>query len=152
MLLLYLIVTLVSVQAPVNSIQTWPQLVSRHPLAVILPPLRIYFRDFHWLTKVHFEPLIVIVVPCAPCSNVSTTLGSPQSSKAGGVIFVDGWRSRDLSVLDSSTAHAQGTVTECSCREVCGVISTNEKQNQNVSEKTKKELRKTDVTVLRLYS
>ena len=77
----------------------------------------------------------MIVVPCAPGPNVPTALGSPQSSKAGRVVFVGGRGSCDLSVLDSPTAHAQGTVTECSCRQVSIVTSTNEIHNQGVIEK-----------------
>ena len=116
--LLYLIITFVSVQAPVTSINTRTQKISRHPLAIILSSLCINLRDFHYPSKVYFEPLIVFVVSRAPGPNVPTALDSPQSSKIRRVIFVSRRRSRDLSVLDSATAHAQGTVTEGSCGKI----------------------------------
>lgn len=84
----YLIVTPMSVQSPMSSILTVTQLVSRHPLVSVLTSLCFYFRDFHWSFEIHLEPLMMIVVSCAPGPNVSTTFDCTQSSKSGCVVFV----------------------------------------------------------------
>lgn len=56
------------------SIQTRTDLVPRNPLSIILPSLRINFRDLQDATKVDLEPLIVIVVSRAPGPSVLVLL------------------------------------------------------------------------------
>ena len=56
------------------SIQTRTDLIPRDPLPIILPSLCINFGDLQDATKVHFEPLIVIVVSRAPGPNVLALL------------------------------------------------------------------------------
>ena len=75
----YLILTLKPVDCPVNAIQTGGDKIPRYPLAVVLSPLSGHFSDFHWSREIKLDPLIVIVVSCAPGPRVSSTLGSSQS-------------------------------------------------------------------------
>ena len=76
------------VHLPVHVILTWRQIERLHPLVGVLPALSGYFGDFHWSTKVHLEPLEMIVVPCAPGPHVFTTFDLTQSPKSGGVELI----------------------------------------------------------------
>lgn len=84
----YHIVTLVSVHGPVCSILTVRHLVSCYPLVGILSTFCDYFLDFHRSSKVHFKPLMVIVVACAPGPPVPTPFDCPQPRQSGIVVFV----------------------------------------------------------------
>ena len=85
----YLVYTFEPVPSPVHVIHTGLQIERSHPLAIILSPLRPYLGDFHWSTKVHFEPLVVIVVSCAPGPHVLAALDLTQSPESRGVELIN---------------------------------------------------------------
>ena len=115
------------------SILTVRHLVSCYPLVGILSTFCDYFLDFHRSSKVHFKPLMVIVVACAPGPPVPTPFDCPQPRQSGIVVFVPLWRGCDLLIPDSTTLHTQGFVTNSSCIKIkiCENINILEKKTTN---------------------
>ena len=76
----------------------------------VLSTLCRYLGDFRWSPKVHLEPLVVIVVSCAPGSHVRSSLGSAQSSQPRGVILVERRRGSDHVVSNRAFLHSKRLV------------------------------------------
>ena len=84
----YLILAFKPVDLPVNSIQAGRQLITRYPLVSVLPSLCVHFGDTRWSREIKLDPLVVIVVSCAPGSHVSSMPYPTQSSQPSRVMSV----------------------------------------------------------------
>ena len=73
---------------PVNTIQAGRKQIARYPLVSVVSSLCVYFGDTHWSREIKLDPLVVIVVSCAPGSHVRSTLYSAQSSQPSCVMSV----------------------------------------------------------------
>ena len=86
--LTYLILAFKPVDLPVNSVQAGRQQIARYPLVSVLSSLCVHFGDTHWSREIKLDPLVVIVVSCAPGSHVSSMPYSTQSSQPSRVMPV----------------------------------------------------------------
>lgn len=84
----YLVLAFKPVYLPVNSIQAGRQQIARYPLISVVPSLCVHFGDTHWSWEIKLDPLVVIIVSCAPGSHVTAMLYSTQSSQPSRVMFV----------------------------------------------------------------
>lgn len=110
---LHLVCTLEPVHGPMHIVHTWRQIKRGHPLTVVVTSLRDNLRDFPQSTKVHFQPLIIVVVTRAPGPNVTTFLYLTQSRKSGGVVLIRFGGRGDAAVRDDALVwHPQGSVTQ----------------------------------------
>lgn len=85
---IYLILAFEPIDLPVTSVQAGRKQITRNPLVSVMPPLSCHFGYSHWSREIELNPLVVIVVPCAPGSHVTTMPNSAQSPKPGCVMFV----------------------------------------------------------------
>ena len=110
---LHLVCTLEPVHGPMHIVHTRSQIKRGHPLTVVVTSLRDNLRDFPQSTKVYFQPLVVVVVTCAPGPNVTTSLHLTQSCKSGGVVLIEfRWRG-DTTVRDDALVwHSQRSVAQ----------------------------------------
>ena len=70
-----------------------------------------HLGDFQWTTEVHFEPLVVIVVFCAPGSRVRPALLSTQSPPPRSFVFAAHGRGCDAVVTESAPLQTKRFVT-----------------------------------------
>ena len=81
----YLVNTSKPIHCPMNVVSTKRHVVRCYPVPHILPSLSSNFSNLHRSTKVDFEPLIIILVFCAPGPNIPPGLNSSQSPKPCGM-------------------------------------------------------------------
>ena len=108
----YLVNTSKPIHCPMNVVSTKRHIVRRYPMPHILPSLSSNFSNLHRFTKVNFDPLIVILVFCAPRPNVSPGLNSSKSPKPRGMETVVRWWGGDLVIAYTTISHTQRAVTK----------------------------------------
>ena len=108
----YLVNTSKPIHCPMNVVSTKRHVVRCYPVPHILPSLSSNFSNLHRSTKVDFEPLIIILVFCAPSPNIPPGLNSSQSPKPRGMEAVVRWRGGDLVIAYTAISHTQRAVTK----------------------------------------
>ena len=102
----YLVLTALSVRCPVKRVYTISQFVSSHPLVSVPPSLGSNFPQGGGPSKVHHEPLVVVIMPSDPAK------GLVESSIWRGVPSVVGGRRCDSCVRNFSRFHTERTVAK----------------------------------------
>ena len=85
------------------------------PLIGVLSSLGGYSSDLHCSSKVHLQPLIVVVVTCTPRSHVPSAFWAVKSTKKRSVDFVVGRGSRHGLVFNSPLLDSNSSVAEVLC-------------------------------------
>ena len=102
----YLVLTSLSVRCPVKRVYTISQFVSSHPLVSVPPSLGSNFPQGGGPSKVHHEPLVVVIMPSDPAK------GLVESSIWRGVPSVVGGRRCDSCVRNFSRFHTERTAAK----------------------------------------
>ena len=105
------------------AIQTIIHPISGDPLIGVLSSLGGYSSYLHCSSKVHLQPLIVVVMTCTPRSHVPSAFSAVKSTKKRNVKIIVRGRSCHGLVSDSSFLNPHSSVTEVFCIKGEGCIS-----------------------------
>ena len=94
-----------------HVVLTIREIILRNPMVRVLSSLSGNLHHSRRVAKINLEPLVTIVMTCAPSAHPGTCSSEVKSSVAGAVVFIKGGCSAKLLGSDAAILHSQWLVT-----------------------------------------